>query len=123
MFNSYVKNETPATHYLKAVIKNQHLVLPLLDKVRGKTLCLQSYALSKAHCLALAEATKVFDIAKINRIWLENCGVDDEEFAQIIQACSHLTDFKSLVYVQNQVGELSMKEIPKLLDRAFPFHL
>lgn len=40
VFNSVVKKETPKTHYLKTCIAEQHLVLPLLDKVRGKTLAL-----------------------------------------------------------------------------------
>lgn len=33
--------KTPKIHYLKGCINEADLVLPLLDKVRGKTLCLQ----------------------------------------------------------------------------------
>lgn len=52
---------SPKLHYLMNCIDQQHIVLPLLDKVRGKTLCLQSYTLSKGHCRALASAIKVLD--------------------------------------------------------------
>lgn len=101
VFNSVVKKDTPKTHYLKTCIAEQHLVLPLLDKIRGKTLCLQSYALSKAHCLALASACKAFDDHVVNRLLLNNCGIDDTEFAKIIEACTHIHDFKSIIYKQN----------------------
>lgn len=73
-------------------------MLPLLDKIRGKTLYLQSYALSKGHCRALAAACKIFDSDVINRLFFENCGVDDFEFSIIIEACTSLRDFKSIIY-------------------------
>ena len=47
--------------YLLGCIKEYELVLPLLEKIRGKTLCLQSYTLSKGHCRALASACREFD--------------------------------------------------------------
>ena len=40
VFNSVIKNVTPQQYYLKKCIAEQHLALPLLDKVRGKTLVL-----------------------------------------------------------------------------------
>lgn len=67
----------PKIQYIKECIQENSLVLPLLDKVRGKTLYLQSYALSKGHCRALATACKIFDSNVINRLYFENCGVDD----------------------------------------------
>ena len=77
VFSSVIKNVTPQQYYLKKCITEQHLALPLLDKVRGKTLVLQSYALSKAHCIALAAASKEFDHSKVNRVNFENCGISD----------------------------------------------
>jgi len=95
---STLPEKTPKIHYLKGCINNADLVLPLLDKVRGKTLCLQSYALSKGHCRALASACKLFDDHLINRILFDNCGIDDLELAIIIEACCILKDFKSIIY-------------------------
>lgn len=95
---SKMPEKTPKHHYLKGCISEADLVLPLLDKVRGKTLCLQSYALSKGHCRALASACRLFDDHLINRILFDNCGIDDLELSIIIEACLILKDFKSIVY-------------------------
>jgi len=94
-------DESPKINYLKSCIREQHIVLPLLNKVRGKTLCLQSYALSKAHCRALAHACSELNEKIINRVFFENCGIDDEEFSYILKALLSLGDFKSIIYKQN----------------------
>ena len=44
----------PKQEYLQECISEGYLALPLLNKVRGKTLYLISYTLSKGHCRALA---------------------------------------------------------------------
>lgn len=89
---------SPKIHYLLGCIQETENVLPLLDKVRGKTLCLQNYALSKGHCRALASACKQLDNTLMNRILFENCGIDDLEMSIIIEACITLKDFKSIIY-------------------------
>lgn len=96
--NPVVENVTPKIQYLKKVIAEQHLVLPLFDKVRGKTLALQQYTLSREHCVALAKACENIDDTLIKRIQLENNGITDENFAKLIKALSNLVDFKSIIY-------------------------
>ena len=91
----------PREHYIKNCSKEIELILPLIDKVRGKTLCLQSYTLSKGHLRALASACEVFDSHLVNRFFFDNCGIDDQEMAIILNACCVLGDFKSFVYKQN----------------------
>ena len=60
----------------------------------------------------------------MNRVFFENCGIDDEELATIIQACHHLNDFKSSVYKQNAFGEKSLAQLPPLMHKKqIPHHL
>jgi len=79
-------------------------VLPILDKIRGKTLFLQSYTLSKGQFRALAQACKHFNDQIVNRVYFENCGLDDTELSIVIEAFSQLHDFKSIIYKQNVFG-------------------
>jgi hypothetical protein len=80
VLKSFIKDETANTLYLKSCIAEHHIVLPLMSKVREKTLCLQSYPIDKAHCKALADACRVLNNS-INRVLIESCGLDDESFA------------------------------------------
>ena len=109
--------------YSSKCIAERDLVLPILDKIRGKTLFLQSYTLSKGHCLALAQACKHFNDQIVNRVHFDNCGLDDTELSIVIEALSQLHDFKSIVYKQNEFGPQALEQIPKLFNRPIPFHL
>ena len=64
---------------------DQELVLPVLEYVHDKTLCLQSYTLSIGHANALAKCMERIDNNFINRVIFDNCGIDDEEFASILR--------------------------------------
>lgn len=98
------------------------LVLPVLDYVYKKTLCLQSYTLSIGHCNALAQAFQHFD-QFINRVIFDNCGIDDEEFAAILGAVKKLRDFKKIIYRRNCFHLESLAEIQELFERKIPNHL
>jgi hypothetical protein len=96
--------------------------LPLLTKVRRKTLILQNYTLSIGHCNALAAACP-FLPSSINRIYFDNCGIDDQEFASILSGLAQLSDFKSIIYKRNVFDEDSLKAIVPLLHKRLPNHL
>ena len=98
-------------------------MLPILEKVCRKTLMLQEYTLSPGHCRGLAQACKYFDHHFINRVFLNNCGVDDEEFASILEGVERLRDFKSIVYKANIFGEKSLLSLRPLLLKRLPNHL
>ena len=66
---------------------------------------LQEYTLSPGHCRGLAEACKYFDHRFVNRVFLNNCGIDDGEFSSILEGLNHLRDFKSIIYKANMFGE------------------
>ena len=109
-----VYEEDPRFQYLFRCQQHLNLALPLLDKVRGKTLCLYDYTLDIGHCKALAIACQLFD-KSINRVLFDNCGIDDMEFSAILQGLDKLQDFKSIVYKRNIFDKLSLEAIKPLL--------
>lgn len=109
-------------YYLKCQ-ENDDSVLPLLDYVYNKTLCLQGYTLSIGHCKGLAAACSFFGNANINRIILDNCGVDDEEFASMLIGIQGLKDFKKIAYRRNVFMQLSLDAMLPILQRKVPHHL
>ncbi len=94
----------------------------MLTKVRGKTLILQNYTLSIGHCNALAAACPFFP-KSINRVYFDNCGIDDEEFASILGGLAQLKDFKSIIYKRNVFDENSLEALEPLLHKRIPNHL
>lgn len=77
-------DNTPTTEYFKACKADMELVLPILDKINQKTLCLQEYTLSPGHCRGLSAACEKFDSSVVNRVLFNNCGIDGDEFALIL---------------------------------------
>ena len=94
----------------------------MLDYVHDNTLCLQSYTLSIGHCNALARAFEYFEDF-ISRVVLDNCGIDDEEFAAILRGILKLKDFKKIIYRYNTVHTHSLRWLTELLERKIPNHL
>lgn len=82
--NGIVNMRDPKVQYFLKCKQDLDLVLPILDKVCRKTLMLQEYTLSPGHCRGLAEACKFFDHRFVNRVFLNNCGIDDSEFSSIL---------------------------------------
>ena len=98
------QKEDPYFQFLRACQLDGDLTLPLLSKVRRKTLVLQNYTLSIGHCNALAAACPLLP-RSINRVFFENCGIDDSEFASILRGLAQLSDFKSIIYKRNAFDE------------------
>lgn len=112
----------PRFQYLYKCQQHLNLALPLLDKVRGKTLYLCDYTLDIGHCRALAYSCSLFD-KSINRVSFDNCGIDDREFAAILQGLDKLSDFKSITYKRNIFDALSLEAIKPLFRKRLPNHL
>ena len=77
------------------------MILPILRYVQKKTLFLQGYTLSMGHSNGLAKACEYFELININRIYFDNCGIDDEEFAAMLEGIAKLKDFKKIIYKHN----------------------
>ena len=118
-----VNKKDPKINYFLQCKEDLDLALPILDKVVKKTLVLQEYTLSEGHCRGLARACQFFDHKFVNRVLFNNCGIDDQEFAFILEGLSKLKDFKSILYKMNSFRELSIQNLRPLLLKRLPNHL
>ena len=91
----------PKIKYVKMCNQLEDLDLPILDKIYRKTLCLHEYTLSEGHCKGLAEACSFFNTQVVNRVMFNNCGIDGDEFADILIGLQRLKDVKSIIYILN----------------------
>ena len=76
--------DDPMYIYQKRVQEEKDVMLPLVNKVKDKTLVLQDYTLNSSHCIALAEAWIKTGRPEVEIVFLDNCGVDDEEFSYLL---------------------------------------
>ena len=113
----------PKFQWFKVCSENNETILPVLHYVYKKTLCLKSYTLSIGHAKALAKACEFFEQSNINRIIFDNCGIDDEEFAEILNGINKLKDFKKIIYRHNIFQLNSLEKIQPILEKKFPNHL
>ena len=96
--------------------------IPILSTVINRTLSLGNYTLSGGHCDALNKAAEHFDNF-VNRVRLQNCGVDDEKMAKLISTFSKLRDFKSIILRQNVFQEKSLEAVKELLQKKAPYNM
>ena len=68
----------PRIQYFKECQREQNLILPILDKIWKKTLCLQNYFLSEGNIKGLASACEVLDFRLVNRLLLNNNGINGD---------------------------------------------
>ena len=83
---------------------------------------LLDYSLSSVHAQALRLASKFFD-GIVNRILLDNCGVTDDHFGQILTSLGELQDFKSIIYRKNEFGLQSAAAVHQLTAKRVPNQL
>lgn len=112
----------PKFQFFKQTEEDQALNLPVLSYVHDKTLSLTNYNLSLQHCRALSTSFEFFQ-EFINRIHLDNCGVDDEEFAEMINGIEKLKDFKKIIYKRNRLSYKSIEGLKNIVARRIPNHL
>jgi hypothetical protein len=74
--------------------------LPLLSKVIDKKLVLKDYTLDSGHLRGLAEAIAKAAIP-LDSVFFDNCGIDDEELAILLQGFMVLDHFETFVYKNN----------------------
>ena len=117
------KGEAVDKYFLTGQIADSHLVMPLMRKVKGKTLTFQQYTLTKQQVKALAHAVQYLDSAKVNRVHFENCGLNDDDLAGFFAAFAKVRDFKAVTVKQGTVGDRGMEALPGLLAKVVPFHL
>lgn len=102
-------DKDPKYHWFRICSESYETVLPVLHYVFRKTLCLKSYTLSIGHAKALAKACELFEHQNINRVIFDNCGIDDDEFSEILSGIQKLKDFKKIIYRYNIFHRKSLK--------------
>jgi len=91
----------PHLQYFFECKQSQNIVLPILEKIVGKTICLEGYTVPEGVCKALAMAAPNLDSSLTNRLLFNNCGISDTSFAAILLGFSKIKDFKSIIYQLN----------------------
>ena len=88
-----------------------------------KTLCLQDYTLSKGACEGVAVACQYFDEKLVNRVLFSNCGMQGDQFAEILKGLAKLNDVKSITYKQNVLNMAAIEAMDKILKKRLPRNL
>ena len=95
--------DDPRFRYFVECESEMILAIPILEKVHNKNLILYDFTISPIHAKALQMAVKYFENF-VTKILFDNCGLNDESFAKIIDSCNQLKDFKSIIYRKNEFG-------------------
>ena len=115
--------DDPMYIYQKKVQEEKDVMLPLVNKIKDKTLVLQDYTLNSSHCIARADAWIKTGKPEVEVVYLDNCGIDDEEFSYLLNGFIKLEKLKLLYYKENIFGQLSLDAIKPLLLKRYPNEL
>ena len=97
--------------------------MPLINKVIDGKIVLQGYTLDSGHFIALANSIKQTQLPLINAIYFDNCGIDDDELALLLEGLIPMTCFKKFVYINNVFEYAAMEAIKPILLHKYPNEL
>ena len=95
--------------------------LPILDKIYHRTLCLQDYHLSEGNCRGLADACRYLDMRVVNRMLFNNCGLDGDLLAIILEGVLKMQDFKALIFCRQALNANALSMLAPIIKRPFPY--
>ncbi|CDW89852.1 UNKNOWN [Stylonychia lemnae] len=121
-YASYEHAKDSKMNFFRQCQQELVLALPILNKIRSKTLYLQGYMLNIGHCKALSVAFRFFD-SLMTRLHLENNNIKDEQFKDMLEGLNYVTDLKSIIYKSNEFGSKSLKMLKPLIAKSLPYHL
>ena len=98
--------------------------LPLLAKVVNRQITLYNYRLESAHCLAFAKtcdaiASRIDTTGFLSKLLLDNCGVVDSDFAELLRGIATLRTLSQIIYRRNELGGQSVWQLQPILLRPF----
>ena len=108
---------------MKRCLESLELTLPILDKIYRKTLCLQDYHLNEGNCQGLADACELLDTTIVNRMLFNNCGLDGDLLAMILDGIAKMKDFKALMYCKQSLNLAAIEKLKPLFERPIPNQL
>lgn len=115
--------DDPTFLYQQVVQQEKDSLLPLINKIKNRTLVLKDYTLNGGHCVALAEVWNQLGKPPVDVVYLDNCGVDDEEFSSLLSGFCALEKLQMLYYKENIFGPLALEAIRPLLMKRYPNNL
>lgn len=59
----------------------------------------------------------------MNRILLNNCGINGNKLAIVLEGLANIKDFKSIIYKQNELNSLAIAKLESLFLKQLPNHL
>lgn len=118
-----VYKDDPIFLYQKKVYEEKDSMLPLVNKVREGRLILKDYTLNSGHCSAMANVWRDTGHPDVKVAYLENCGIDDEEFSLLIEGFVALKGLQQLFYKENVFGQDALNALQPLLLKSFPNNL
>ena len=77
------------------------ILLPIINKVQDGVLALQDYTLSIGQCRGLARVLAKTKL-RLETVFLDNCGVDDAEAANLLRGFCATDDFRKFYYKDNE---------------------
>ena len=96
--------------------------LPILSRISNKTLSLCNYGLNSGVCKGLAHALEG-NPNLFTGIILDRNGIQDEEFADLLNGMQSLSHLKKIVYRSNGIRMLSIDKLTPLLAKQKPMQL
>lgn len=112
----------PILHYFNGCVKEQAVILPILNRIVAKGLILINYKLNMGVCSAIGEAFSG-NPKLLTSICLDNNGILDAEAAKIFQGLRKLDHVRSITYRRNEFGLESLAALEPLLARRKPRNL
>ena len=96
--------------------------LPILFKVRDKSLTLKGYVLNRGNCLSIAESITFYpDI--MDAVNLTDNSVKDEELAILLRGFANLTELRKVIIKDNDFQSQSIELLAEILNKPFPNNL
>lgn len=121
--NSLTGDKDPIINYYKSCLQSDSTALPIFDHIVKKTLLLRDYKLNLGQVEGLAIACEYLDHTDINRICFDNCGINGDSFAIILDGVRNLKDFKAFTLRLSPINSLTIDKLTPLLERRIPHHL
>ena len=97
--------------------------LPLVIKFIGNKLVLKNYTLSIGHLESLGISIAKTGKPAIEQVFLDNCGIEDDEAAVLFDGFMGLEKFTRLCYLNNEFKYSALNSIKPVLVRPDPHNL
>ena len=90
------------------------ILLPVVNKIVDNTLSLSDYTLSIGQCRGLASVIQKTKLP-LETLYLENCGVDDDELNVLLNGLVQTNEFSRFIYKNNEFSYRSLVALKPIM--------